>query len=87
MSVLYSPVQAYLFDAVTNKGSGNPYAQVQYYNGTTWTDTGLPNSSSGSYLVRVNSLAADNVGAIYAGGIDRKARPLFGSMQEVPGPP
>lgn len=71
MSVLYSSVQAYLFDAVTNTGSGSPYAQVQYYNGTAWTDTGLPTSSSGTtYLVTVNSLAADSVGAIYAGGID-----------------
>ena len=74
MSVLYSPVQAYLFDAVTNKGSGNPYAQVQYYNGTAWTDTGLPSNASGTYLTRVNSLAADSVGAIYAGGVDSQGK-------------
>lgn len=74
MSVLYSPVQTYVFAAWTNNGSAttshNPYAQVQYYNGTAWQDTGLPNSDAGLYLATVNALAADNVGTIYAGGID-----------------
>lgn len=73
-TVMYSPVKAYLLAAELNNGAGtvsqNPYAQIQYYNGTTWTTIPLPTSDESPYFIRINALAVDSVGNVYIGGIN-----------------
>lgn len=73
-SVLYSPIKITLYAAELNNGSSTtsqqPYAQVEYYDGTSWTTTGLPTSDQPNYFTKINALAIDNVGNLYAGGVD-----------------
>lgn len=74
LALTFAPTLNKLFDSVINNGastlSGGSYAQVQYFNGTQWVDTGLPTSDNALYLVEVDTLVADNAGNIYAGGFD-----------------